>query len=384
MEREVIIVGAGPSGSTAAMALRQLGHDVLLLDRQSFPRDKVCGDGIPCGVFEILYDYGMREKVEKAGLYPVTRVRIVSPRNHAFDGPLIPGARHGAVARVATREEFDALVREHAVDMGAEFCRAKVEEPIVEDGQVKGVRARLNGKVEDIRAHIVIAADGVTSAVGRALEKESLADRHRAVALRAYVEGIDVLPHEVEFHLYQDILPGYGWIFPLGENRANVGLGMRLDIFRRRKENLKAMLQAFLELPFIKERLHDDYRVSGIATWQLNFGSQKNLQRAFDGAMLVGDAGHFINPLTGGGIHNGMISAQLAADVAHKALTKGDYSRQVLQEYDRACREELWSGLSRSYLIQRWLLRLPVLVDVLIRRANADGGQFARTFMEKL
>jgi geranylgeranyl reductase family protein len=361
-----------------------LGHDVLLLDRQNFPRDKVCGDGIPCGVFEILYDYGMRQKVEQAGLYPVTKVRIVSPRNHAFDGPLIPSPRHGAVARVATREEFDALVQEHAVDMGAEFCRAKVEEPLIEDGQVKGVRARLNGKVEDMRAHIVIAADGGTSAVARALEKVSLADRHRAVALRAYVEGIDVLPHEVEFHLYQDILPGYGWIFPLGENRANVGLGMRLDIFRRRKENLKAMLQAFLELPFIKERLHNDHRISGIATWQLNFGSQKNLQRAFDGAMLVGDAGSFINPLTGGGIHNGMVSAQLAADVAHKALTKGDYSLRVLQEYDQACRKELWGGLSRSYLIQRWLLRFPILVDVLIRRANADGGQFARTFMEKL
>jgi flavin-dependent dehydrogenase len=285
---------------------------------------------------------------------------------------------------VATREEFDALVQEQAVDMGAEFCRAKVEEPLIEDGQVKGVRARLNGKVEDMRAHIVIAADGGTSAVARALEKVSLADRHRAVALRAYVEGIDVLPHEVEFHLYQDILPGYGWIFPLGENRANVGLGMRLDIFRRRKENLKAMLQAFLELPFIKERLHNDHRISGIATWQLNFGSQKNLQRAFDGAMLVGDAGSFINPLTGGGIHNGMVSAQLAADVAHKALTKGDYSLRVLQEYDQACRKELWGGLSRSYLIQRWLLRFPILVDVLIRRANADGGQFARTFMEKL
>ncbi|MCA9993397.1 MAG: NAD(P)/FAD-dependent oxidoreductase [Ardenticatenaceae bacterium] len=382
MEREIIIVGAGPGGATAAMALAQQGHDVLLLDRQRFPRDKVCGDGIPAGVFEMMYEYGMREKVAQAGFYPVTQMRIVSPQGYNFDGDLSPG-KTGALSHVVPRLQFDAMLQEHAVVSGAEFCQAKVEEPILENGQVKGVRAKVNGGVKEIRSKIVIAADGVTSVIARALQPEGHQDLHRAVALRAYIDDIDVLPHQVEFFLYKGILPGYAWIFPNGENRANIGLGMRLDKFRRRKGNLKELLRTFLEIPTIKERLRTGWRLHSVSSWQLNFGSQKNLQRAYGGAMLTGDAGGFINPLTGGGIHNAMISARLAAKTAHQALLAGDVSQEALKVYDTLVREELWKGLYRSYMIQRWLLLFPRIVDVVVRQANQDST-FARTFMTKL
>ncbi len=127
-----------------------------------------------------------------------------------------------------------------------------------------------------------------------------MSDGHRAVALRAYIEDLELYPHEVEFYLYDKILPGYAWVFPAADNMANIGLGMRLDHFRRLKRNLKKMLQDFLEMPAIRERLKHGGVLRDVATWQLNFGSQRNLQHVYDGAVLVGDAAGFINPLTGG------------------------------------------------------------------------------------
>jgi geranylgeranyl reductase family protein len=382
MEREVIVVGAGPGGSTAAMALAQKGYDVLLLDRQTFPRDKVCGDGVPAGALNMLYALGMEEKIRSAGFYYVDSIRLVSPKGHIMDADL-QESKKGLHSAIVPRLEFDALLQQHAVDSGAEFVQARVSEPIVEEGKVKGVRARINGTTQSIYSPIVIGADGVTSVIARALRPHEHEDGHRAVALRAYIEDIDELPRRVEFYLYEQILPGYAWIFPLGENKANIGLGMRLDRFREEDKNLKEMLQRFMDMPDIKKRLHNGGHLEGVATWQLNFGSQKNIQRAYDGALLVGDSAGLINPLTGGGISNAITSAWLAADAVHSAFLKDDFSLATLQAYDDYCNRTLWPTMRRSYLLQRSLEYLPSIVDWFVGRAEHDN-EFAQTFMTKL
>jgi geranylgeranyl reductase family protein len=382
MKREVIVVGAGPGGATAAMALAQKGYDVLLLDRQTFPRDKVCGDGVPAGALNMLYALGMEEKIRNAGFYYVDSIRLVSPKGHVMDADL-EESKKGVHSAIVPRLEFDAILQQHAVDSGAEFVQARVSEPIVEDGKVTGVRARINGTTQSIYSPIVIGADGVTSVIARALRPDEHEDNHRAVALRAYIEDIDELPGRVEFYLYEQILPGYAWIFPLGENKANIGLGMRLDKFREEDKNLKEMLQRFMDMPDIKKRLHNGGHLEGVATWQLNFGSQKNIQRAYDGALLVGDAAGLINPLTGGGISNAITSAWLAADTVHSAFLTGDFSLKTLQAYDDYCNQVLWPTMRRSYLLQRSLEYLPFIVDWLVGRAE-HNNEFAQTFMTKL
>lgn len=382
MERDVVIVGAGPAGASAAMALKQKGHDVLLLDRHEFPRDKSCGDGIPAGAIERLYHYGMEDKIKAAGFYPITSLRIISPRGLIFHGDLSKGDR-GSDSYVIPRLAFDNLLQNHAIEMGAEFCKGQVKEPIIENGQVKGVRAKIDGKVEEIRAKMVVGADGVTSVIARAIRPDKQQNLHRAVALRAYIDDIEEVPNCVEFHLYKGILPGYGWVFPNGKNSANIGLGMRLDKFRRLNGDLKEMMKVFLGIPAVKDRLQKGGQLRGFSSWQLNFGSQHNIQRTYDGAVLIGDAAGLINPLTGGGIHNALISAQLAADSIHEAITAGDLSRRLLRRYEKRIHDELWSGLRRSYFIQRWLLYFPFMVDILVKRAHSDG-QFAKTFMTKL
>jgi menaquinone-9 beta-reductase len=387
-ERDVIVVGAGPAGATAAAALAQKGYDVLLLDRHQFPRDKTCGDAVPANAIALLWRLGMREKLEKAvergELYPLQGMLLVSPRGHELHAKF-DHSQHGADSYVAPRLHFDALIQEHAIDSGAEFCQAQVKEPLVADGKIVGVRAQMNGRVKELRAKLVIGADGVTSVITRHLrpkERQHM-DSHRAVALRAYIDDIQEFPQEVEFYLYKDILPGYAWIFPIGENKANIGLGMRLDHFRQKKYNLEKMLKDFLEMPVIKKRLLHGGRLRDVATWQLNFGSQKNLQHVFDGAILVGDAAGFINPLTGGGIHNGLISAELAAQVADEAFKADDFSRSQMGGYEQLCHESMWKSMRNSYWMQRTFMHFPILVDFLVKRMK-ENSSLAQTFLTKL
>ncbi|MCA9944922.1 MAG: NAD(P)/FAD-dependent oxidoreductase [Anaerolineales bacterium] len=387
-ERDVIVVGAGPAGATAATALAQKGYDVLLLDRHQFPRDKTCGDAVPAGAIELLWRLGMREKIAKAvargELYPLEGMLLVSPRGHELHAKFQHG-QQGSDSYVAPRIYFDALIQEHAVASGAEFCQGQAKAPIVENGKVVGMRVQANGRTHELRARLVIGADGVTSVVARNLrpKNEQHNDGHRAVALRAYIEDIEEIPKEVEFYLYKDILPGYAWIFPIGQNKANIGLGMRLDHFRKKKYNLEKMLQDFLAMPAIKKRLLRGGKLRDVATWQLNFGSQKKMHHVFDGALLVGDAAGFINPLTGGGIHNALVSAELAAQVADEALQANDPSRSKMQVYEQLCHEHMWESMRNSYWMQRTFMRFPILVDFLVKQMK-ENSQLAQTFLTKL
>ena len=387
-EHEVIVVGAGPGGATAAAALAQAGRDVLLLDRQSFPRDKICGDAVSLGAVQIMNDLGMADQVraaqQRGEFYPLDGMRLVSPSGHTLHADFHRGPA-GEESYVAPRLYFDAVIQQHAVESGACYRRAEVAGPLLEDGRVVGVLARENGDNHAFRAPVVIGADGVTSTIMRQLRPETNQheDTHRAVALRAYIEGIELFPHKVEFFLYDEVLPGYAWIFPAGEDVANIGLGMRLDVFRKHKRNLKKMLSDFLAMPDIRPRLKNSYALRDVAIWQLNFGSQEGLQHAFDGALLVGDAAGFINPLTGGGIHNALISGVLAAQTVDEALRRGDVSRESLCVYEERCNEAMWAGMRKAFFYQRFLLNYPTLVDWLIRLLGQNGS-IAQIFISKL
>lgn len=387
-EYDVIVVGAGPGGATTATILAQKGYDVLLLDRATFPRDKICGDAVPTGAIRTLTRLGMGEKIQTAvdrgEFYPLTHMRLVSPKGKKLVAEF-KDEEDGLTSYVAPRMFFDAVIKQQAVESGAEFLQAAAKEPIVENGSVKGVYAQANGHVEAFRSKMVVGADGVTSVITRALrpKDDQHIDHHRAVALRAYLKGIEIYPHEVEFYLYDDILPGYAWIFPTAEDTVNIGLGMRLDYFRANKKKLKNLLQQFLDMPDIKQRLKPGYELNDVATWQLNFGSQKHLQHTYNGAVLVGDAAGLINPLTGGGIHNSIISGELASETIDAALQANDTSREALKVYEDRVHEALWGSMKRSYFIQRWLLRFPAIVDVLIGRFQKNNA-LAQVFLTKL
>lgn len=383
-EREIIVVGAGPAGSTAAMMLAREGRDVLLLDRQQFPRDKICGDAVPAGAIELLYNYGAGDKIEAAiergEFYPVKKMYLASPRGYDVHAEF---AETDHSSMITPRIYFDALLKEHAVESGVEFCQAQVMGPIIENDRTVGVKARFNGSTEEVRSKVVIAADGVSSVMARALRDDKHPLEHSAVAVRAYIHGLEIMPHEVEFYLYNSILPGYAWIFPTKTDEANVGLGMRTDKFKETNSDLNDMMDEFLGLPSIKPRLKPGWKMTGLKRWPLKFGSIKKIKRAYNGALLIGDAGAFINPLTGGGIHNSMISARIAADVTQRALEAGDLSEAFLEQFESRCDDELWPNMKKAYLMQRWLMNLPITVDVLLKLSGGKSG-FANMFLSKL
>ncbi len=332
---------------------------------------------MPAPVIDILVVAGMKERVEEAlsrgEFYPLTRMRLVSPKGHQRVYPL-QKSENGYHPLIAPRFFFDAIIQQHAVDSGAEFRSLKVEGLLQEKGRVTGVTVLNNDTLENMRASVTVGADGANSVIARYLRsKAPHVEIHRAIALRAYIEGIEVYPHEAEFYLYRSILPGYAWIFPLKEGLANIGLGMRLDHYRRTPHKLKKMLEEFLAMPGLNKRLNRNWKLRDIAAWPLNFGSQKNLQYSFAGAVLVGDAAGFINPLTGGGIYRSLLSAQLAARTIQSALQSNDTSRAGLQQHEKLCKGQLLGSLRQSYYLQKVLFRFPGLVDFLVSRLPAES-----------
>lgn len=384
-EREVIIVGAGPAGATAATLLAQQGHDVLLLDRQTFPRDKACGDAVAAGSIALLQSLGMAPAIEKAVAaqqwYPVKSLRLVSPHGYQLEADF-PANKIGYIA---PRRHFDALLQQHAVACGAEFRCGPVQDLLLENNQVVGVITRERTGGQAIRAKVVIGADGATSLVARKLRTQALDEQHRAVALRAYVEGIELAPHCIEFYFFRDILPGgYAWLFPLGAERANIGLGLRLDRFRQRRAalDLAQALQRFIAHPLIKARLKPNSQVTNIATWPLTLGAQPHVRYAWAGALLIGDAAGFTNPLTGAGIHNALASAQLASEVIQQALQRHDLSYAMLRLYEQRCAAAFTAKLRRAHRLET-LTTFPFIIDFLVRGLGKNGG-FVQTFMAKI
>jgi geranylgeranyl reductase family protein len=369
---DAIVVGAGPGGASAAAVLAADGHDVLLVDREEFPREKTCGDGIPPGTIEILNGIGMADAIRNEDFYCVRGIRLGSPWGRTWDLDFSP-RRSGGEFYIAQRSRFDELIRRHAITAGATFRRARVSGPIVEDGCVRGVIARDAGGEEAISARLVIGADGATSVIARALGTGRLGSRERGVAVRAYLNNIDPLPQTVEFYFDRELLPGYAWIFPVDNNRANVGVIMRADRYSERGLPLRERLDRFLARPEIRERIRGDVALDKMATWQLPYAVEGG-KRAFDGALLVGDAGGFVDPLTGEGIHNAVLTGVVAAQVGSQALQAGDLSAARLAAYDHRCQTTLAHLTRRARRVQRFADRFPVGLELLFIGANLAGG----------
>lgn len=374
---DVVIAGAGPAGSITATLLARYGYDVLLVDKQQFPREKICGDALPAHVLDILCTAGMESKVKYAvteGKFnQISSVRFVSAAGREIVMEL-QKSKEGFYPHTTSRLYFDNLIREHAVEAGVQFYQAAAEEPLIESGRVKGLIIKQNGKFLSVPAAVTVGADGVNSVIARRLRNgKRHSDKHRAIAIRGYCEDFETQNGIIEFYLHRNVLPGYSWIFPIGDNKANIGLGMRLDHYRKFSRSLKKMLQEFLAMPDIKGRLASDAGLAEVSSWPLNFGSQKGLQYVFDGAVLVGDAAGFVNPLSGGGIHSSLVSGLSAAEAIEKALNAKDTSRAGLKSYENLCRERLLSGQRRSYFVQEALFRFPGLVDLSVNHTGGIG-----------
>jgi menaquinone-9 beta-reductase len=289
---------------------------------------------------------------------------------------------------VCARQEFDRLVFDQAVAAGAEVWTGASATALLRDGErVVGVEVNRGGVTEQIRAPLIIGADGAYSVVVRELGMDQLHEKHYCAGLRVYYEGVTGF-HErnhVELHFVDEAIPGYFWIFPMAGNRANVGIGMLSHVVKKRDVKLKDLLRQMIEHPRFRDRFTGARAVSPVKGWGLPLGSRPR-RMAGSGWMLLGDAASLIDPFTGEGIGNAMISGEKAAEWAAKAKEAGDYDASFLAGYEKSVLAYLGNELRISHGLQRlgnfrWLLntvigkasRSPELADALSMMFDDEG-----------
>lgn len=361
---DAIIVGAGPGGATAAAVMARNGLTPLLIEKDSFPRDKICGDALSGKTVDVMKRLGMIEAlqaVKQVDSWGVTFSgpygdEVAIPFTKALDKPIAPGF-------VCDRVTFDNLVYEQAVADGAEvWLNTKVVGLLREGNKVVGVKVKKDGEEQEVRAPITVGADGAYSIVLRELGMDQLDESHYCAGLRWYWEGVTGFHEQnhIEIHFVEESIPGYFWIFPMADGKANVGLGMLSSVVKKGDVKLKPLLELLVDHPRFKHRFENAKPVDKIRGWGLPLGS-KPRKMSGDGWMLLGDAASLIDPFTGEGIGNAMVSAEKAAEWTQKAKDVQNFSASFLAGYDKAVMDYLGNELKISHGMQRlgrwkWLL----------------------------
>ncbi|VVB66277.1 Digeranylgeranylglycerophospholipid reductase [Candidatus Gugararchaeum adminiculabundum] len=371
---DVIIVGAGPSGSSCAAMLGKKGRKVLLLEKAKYPRDKTCGDAISGKSMRAVKTLGLQAQLEASPQADVWGVKFSSPNGAIVEIPFPNKDKTRAPGFCCRREIFDNMLFQEAKKNARQTIEEfQVSEVIIEDGfavGVKGTDLRSKRQME-FRAKLIIGADGANGVVPRALGVDTLPEGDKCMALRAYYKGVKGLGKNIELHFIDEILPGYFWIFPLDNGLANVGVGMIGSDIRKKKVDLrKAMLNAIERNEMFKQRFAGAQIVGEIKGWVLPFGShhRKNYGNGF---MLVGDAASLVDPFTGEGIGNATTSGIMAAKIADEALAARDFSETFLKRYDRELFEEIGPELKTSKMLQK-MGRFKFLLNLIIGKASRN------------
>lgn len=344
---DLVIAGGGPSGSAAAWQAAQMGAKVVVLDKAAFPRDKPCGDGLTARAVSYLQKMGLAHEV--AQFHRVNRVTVFSPSQWELSFPKRPGMPdHG---HTVSRTELDTLLLKHAESAGAVVRQgAEVGEPIFDSrGRVSGVVLKSGEKVH---GDAVIAADGAYSPIKRALKIDSEYNGYTAIAIRSEMYAnrpdSDSLDVHLNLEFQGDQLPGYAWVFPMGDGRVNIGLGYINSYKNWQAINATQFLGDFLrrlprewELPAIEELKKN----KSVRAWRLPMGFTA-WPPWRPGVLFTGDSLGAGRPTSGAGISKALESGLAAGECAVAALENGgpDDFTNYAQRMDAAWGKEYRRG----------------------------------------
>ncbi|NTW53964.1 MAG: geranylgeranyl reductase family protein [Chlorobaculum sp.] len=339
---DAVISGAGPAGCSAALFLARKGCKVLLLEKERFPREKVCGDGITSVASSLLQEMGVLEIVrQRVGQLTFFQgVTLFSPSGGIVHGNISQAGCSSGEAYVIPRKILDdcimAAVKEHP-------SITLLENTAVNDILIHGNRASgLISTKGEFAGRVVIAADGFYSPIAKRLKLNNNKKNHTGFAIRAYFSQVEGLTDSIELHYEKSMLPGYGWVFPAGRQRANIGVGVFTRFTDQR--GLKRLFERFVtESAMASGRLKNAGMEPGtLRAWPLPMGSFPG-KRGRGNVLLAGDAGSFVDPLTGEGIYYALKSGQLAAEAAEQALDADDATAAT------ALYEKLWRKAFRFH-----------------------------------
>lgn len=375
LHTDVCILGGGPGGCSAALQLAEQGVRSVLLEKAVFPRDKVCGDALSGKVMRTLErldpDLAAAVKNEPAAM-PSWGVTFVAPSGRSLRVPFSRTTGLGeAPGVIIPRLQFDdrlfQQVKRSAHVTAREGTQAKHFVRTTQGWQVSTSDGTF------VEARLIIDASGANSTFARHVAALPMEPRHHAAGVRAYYNGVKDLDPDgfIELIFLKDLLPGYLWVFPLPGGRANVGLGLRSDVVKARRADLKALLMQLVTThPQLKERFMGATVEGGIQGMGLPLASKRRTLSG-EGYLLVGDAGHLIDPFTGEGISHAMISGVYAADRAFEAITAKDTSALFMRMYD----ERVWRRLGKELAISTRLQQMANrawLFDFVVDRANKN------------
>ena len=380
---DVLVVGGGPTGAAAGYWLAEQGVDVLIVEKSRFPRDKTCGDGLTPRAVRQLHDLGLAERLGDF---------------HRFDG--LRSIAHGMTLELAwpshpdfppygyvvPRRHLDGMVADQAVKAGARLWQGhEVVEPLLDGGLVTGavVKDKDSGTVSPVRARYVLVADGANGRFGRALGTARGRRYPLGMAIRGYYRSPRHAEPWIESHLdVRDrnghVLPGYGWIFPVGDGTVNVGVGL-LSTFRDWKSiNTTQLMDAFVAMAPATWDLRAETKVCEPTGGRLPMGNSVE-PSAGPTWLVAGDAAGSINPFNGEGIAYAYETGRIAAEVLAEAVRTGDglvlstYPARIQDEYGAYFRvarafvraignPRVMSELTRvgmhSKTLMEWILRI--------------------------
>jgi flavin-dependent dehydrogenase len=363
---DVVVVGAGPAGAATAILLAEHGLHVIVLDRGSLPRPKICGEYLSPEAARVLDRLGVLKAVDVAGAAAIHGMRITAPDGTAITGHYRdvgawrPYRQH---AMGVARETLDGAMVERVRALPVDLREhARVVDLIVEQGVVTGVRfADRDARVHDVRARLVVGADGRASVVA---ERLGCRRPHalRRMALVTYVAGLESCRDLGEIFVDP---PDYAILNPIAPDRVNLALVVPLAHAVRWSDRLDDFMAARVrQLPHLARRLAGATRVAPIRA--LGPLAHRVALPKTGGVLLVGDAGGFYDPFTVEGVFTALRSAELAVATIVRALASGDVSARALAGYERA-RREVFSGKERVTQALQFLIRHRRLANFAVR-----------------
>lgn len=375
---DVVICGAGPAGSTCALALGKSGLRVALVDKSTFPRDKICGDAVAAYVPKVLstIDPIYAEAFLKFSKKEVVNtLRVVAPNTKAVD---LKFPVNGAIIM---RENLDIFLVEQALQLpnvtpyfgqGVNNVQTDAEQAIV---------TLENGTI--LTAKLVIGCDGAQGIVSKKLTNNKIDLLHNSAAVRAYYKNVSGIPeHTFELHYIKNLMPGYFWIFPLPNGEANVGLGLLSQKVKDNKINLREEFSNVINNnPYLKERFVNAEMISPLKGFGLPLGSRK-ITISGHRFMLCGDAASLIDPLSGEGIGQAMVSGRYAGWQAIKCFEKNDFSETIMLDYRKTVYDKLWKEHRLHYWTQKAINNRPWVVNSFANIALKN--QFTMKLFQKM
>jgi geranylgeranyl reductase family protein len=365
---DVAIVGAGPAGSSAAIALVRKGYSVALLDKEQFPREKLCGDFLNPINWPVLHELEIDREVLSCPYEKVTKFRFTSFSGDEADVPLLASEDGICFGVGMRRSDLDYVLLKKAKSQGAiDFQECKLKE-LKREARGWIVRYDRRGVVEELRARVLIGADGRNSWVAHHLGLSGKpAMQRRAVGFQLRLKCSNRDTGKVEIHLFPG---GYAGIVGLGGGVVNLCLAIektRLTDVRAEQFLLDTCLPQ-------NSRLGKILRGARVSEMRSTYPVYFPPRRVYgDGVLLVGDAARVNEPVTGEGIYFALKSGQLAARVIDQAFQKSDFSAAQLCSYERECRSAFRTRWRINALI-RWLIYRPALLSPLVRFSRNRVG----------